>query len=350
MSRAGAFGRKIAAGGLMGWLHVGFGVAAAMAIALACPAQAETLKVGFPSAAPVAPIFIAKEKGYYAAEGLDVELLPFDAAGPIAVAVTSGAIDFALAGSTASFYSLAGQGAIQIIAGAVHEVPGFHAAAIVATNKGFEAGVKSLKDLGGRNIAMTQIGSSFYYALGLIAEKYGVDLKSIRIIQTQANANTVSTVAGGQVDAAVGTFTGFTPLLERHGAQLLGFVGDEAPWQFAVIITSTKTARDKPETVERWLKAFRNATRDYHDAFTNAAEQREDQASAPEILAIMSKYLNQTPEQIRPSIGFVDAEARLDVKDIHRQVRWLEAQGLVKSKVDADAIIASRYILPWKAH
>jgi ABC-type nitrate/sulfonate/bicarbonate transport system substrate-binding protein len=130
----------------------------------------------------------------------------------------------------------------------------------------------------------------------------------------------------------------------------LGFVGDEAPWQFAVIITSTKTARDKPETVERWLKAFRNATRDYHDAFTNAAEQREDQASAPEILAIMSKYLNQTPEQIRPSIGFVDAEARLDVKDIHRQVRWLEAQGLVKSKVDADAIIASRYILPWKAH
>lgn len=334
----------------MGCLHRWFVAAVVSVIALTGAAEAETLKVGFPSAAPVAPIFIAKEKGYYAAEGLDVELVPFDAAGPIAVAVTSGAIDFALAGCTASFFSLAGQGAIQIIAGAVHEVPGFHAAAIVATNKGFETGVKSLKDLGGRSIAMTQIGSSFYYALGLITEKYGIDLKSIRVVQTQANANTVSTVAGGQVDAAVGTFTGFTPLLARDGAKLLGFVGDEAPWQFALIITATKTARDKPETVDRWLNAFRNATRDYHDAFTNVAEQREDQPSAPEILAIMSKYLNQTAEQIRPSIGFVDAEARLDVTDIHRQVRWLEGQGLVKSKVDADAIIASRYILPWKAH
>jgi NitT/TauT family transport system substrate-binding protein len=324
--------------------------AAAAVIILAGPAKAEALKVGFPAAAPVAPIFIAKEKGYYAAQGLDVELVPMDAAGPIAVAVTSGSLDFALAGCTASFFSLAGQGAIKIIAGAVHEVPGFHAAAIVASNKGFDAGVKSLKDLGGRTIAMTQIGSSFYYALGLITEKYGIDLKSIRIVQTQANANTVSTVAGGQTDAAVGTFTGFTPLLQRDGAKLLGFVGDEAPWQFAVIITSTKTARDKPDTVERWLKAFRNATRDYHDAFTNAQEKREDQPSAPAILTIMAKYLHQTAEQIRPGIGYVDPDARLDVKDIHRQVDWLEAQGLVKGKVDADTIIASRYIIPWGEH
>jgi len=316
---------------------------------LASTAGAETLKVGYPMAAPVAPIFIAKEKGYYAAEGLDVELVPFDGAGPIAVAVTSASLDFALAGCTASFFSLAGQGAIQIIAGAVHEVPGFRAAAVVATNKGFAAGVKSLKDLGGRSVAMTQIGSSFYYALGLIAGKYGIDLKSIRIVQTQANGNTVSAVAGNQIDAAVGTFTGFTPLLERDGAKLLGFVGDEVPWQFAIIITSTKMARDRPEIVEHWLNAFRHATRDYHDAFSNAAGKREDQATAPEILAIMAKYLNQTPAQIGPSVGYVDPEARLDVKDIHRQIAWLEAQGLVKGKVDADRIIASRYIRPWRA-
>src|ERR1700735_2276383 len=119
--------------------------AAAALLLFAGTVQAATLKGGYPSAAPVAPIFIAKEKGYYAAQGLDVELVPFDAAGPIAVAVTSGSIDFALAGSTASFFSLAGQGAIKIIAGAVHEVPGFHAEAIVASNKGYEAGVKSLK-------------------------------------------------------------------------------------------------------------------------------------------------------------------------------------------------------------
>ncbi len=310
--------------------------------------RAEALKIGYPSAAPVAPIYIAKEKGYYAAQGIDVDLVQFDSAGPISVAVTSGSLDIALAGMTASFYSLAGQGALKIIAGAVHEMPGWHAEAIVASNKGFEAGVKTLKDLGGRTIATTQIGSSFYYALGLVADKYNVDLKSIRIVQTQANANTVSTVAGGSVDAAVGTYTGFTPLLQKDSVKFLGYIGDETPWQIAVIIASTKVVRDKPELVERWLKAFRQATRTYHDAFTNSKEQREDQPTAPEILAIMSKYLGQTTEQIGPSIGYVDPEGRLDVKDIHRQVAWFEAQGLVKGHADADSIIASTYILPWK--
>ncbi len=310
-------------------------------------AHADKLKVGFPTAAPVAPIFIAQDKGYYAAEGLDVELVPFDAAGPIPVAITSGSVDIALAGSTASFFSLASQGAVKIIAGAVHEVPGFHAEAIVATNKGYEAGVKSLKDLGGHSLATTTIGSSFYYALGLVAEKYNIDLKSLRIVQTQQNANTVSAVAGDQVDFAVGTFTGFTPLIHEGKAKLLAYIGDEVPWQIAYLLTSAKLADTQPETVEHWLAAYRHAARDYHDAFTNAKGLREDQPTAPAILAIMEKYLKQSAERLEANIGYVDPEGRLDVPDVHHQAEWFTAQGLVKGKPDPDKIIASRYILPW---
>jgi NitT/TauT family transport system substrate-binding protein len=313
----------------------------------ASEAHADKLKVGYPTAAPVAPIFIAYEKGYYKAEGLDVELVPFDAAGPIPVAITSGSVDIALAGSTASFFSLASQGAVKIIAGAVHEVPGFHAEAIVATNKGYAAGVKSLKDLGGRSVATTAIGSSFYYALGLVAEKYKLDMKSLRIIQTQQNANTVSAVAGDQVDFAVGTFTGFTPLIHENKAKLLAYIGDEVPWQIAYLLTSAKLADTQPKTVEHWLAAYRHAARDYHDAFTNAQGAREDQATAPEILAIMEKYLKQSAERLEHSIGYVDPEGRLDVPDVHHQAEWFAAQGLVKGKPDPDKIIASRYIRPW---
>ena len=310
-------------------------------------AEAEKLRVGYPTAAPVAPIFIAQEKGYYAAEGLDVELVPFDAAGPIPVAITSGSVDIALAGSTASFFSLASQGAVKIIAGAVHEVPGFHAEAIVATNKGYAAGVRSLKDLGGHSLATTAIGSSFYYALGLVAEKYKIDLKSLRIVQTQQNANTVSAVAGDQVDFAVGTFTGFTPLIHEGKAKLLAYIGDEVPWQIAYILTSSKIADKEPETVEHWLAAYRHAAKDYHDAFTNAQGAREDQATAPAILAIMEKYLKQSAERLDSNVGYVDPEGRLDVPDVHHQAEWFAAQGLVKGKPDADKIIASRYIRPW---
>ncbi len=51
-------------------------------------------KVGVLRLSSSAPVFIAQDKGYFRDAGLDVELKFFDAAQPIAVATTSGDIDF----------------------------------------------------------------------------------------------------------------------------------------------------------------------------------------------------------------------------------------------------------------
>src|SRR5579864_3002821 len=63
-------------------------------IAPAIAAHAEAIKLGSITAANVGPVYVAVAKGYFAAEGLQVELVSFDAAQPVAVAVASGAIDF----------------------------------------------------------------------------------------------------------------------------------------------------------------------------------------------------------------------------------------------------------------
>ncbi len=75
-------------------------------------AAAETIKIGMQK--PVGgPLYIANDKGYYAAEGLTPDYVFFEAGEPIAVAVASGAVDFGVAGLTGGFYSLAGQGRAQ---------------------------------------------------------------------------------------------------------------------------------------------------------------------------------------------------------------------------------------------
>src|SRR5215217_6096343 len=53
-------------------------------------AQAKTIRLGVLRLASAGAVFIATEKGYFKDEGLAVELKFFDAAQPIAVAVTSG--------------------------------------------------------------------------------------------------------------------------------------------------------------------------------------------------------------------------------------------------------------------
>jgi len=216
-------------------------------------------------------------------------------------------------------YTLAGQGVLRIISGMYSEAPGFHNFGIMASNKAFAAGLKRYKDLPGHSVAISQVGSPVHYSLALIAEKYGLDLKSMRIEPLQGIPQIISSIQGNQVDAAVNTATAMNPVLSAGTAHLLGWVGDDAPWQAAVTITTAKKIAEHPKTVEAFLRAFKKGTRDYHDAFTGPNEKRQDGPTAPEVLKILSKYTDQAPEQIHLSVAYVDAEARIDVKDIWHQ-------------------------------
>src|SRR5690348_10659802 len=103
--------------------HLVVGTIAGVALfsAAGTGASAERLKIGLIKIGTGGPMFVAQEKGSFAAEGLAAEFVFFDSAPPIAVATVSGDVDVGLAGLTAGFYSLAGQGALRIIAAANRE-------------------------------------------------------------------------------------------------------------------------------------------------------------------------------------------------------------------------------------
>src|SRR5262245_49840550 len=82
-------------------------------------------KVGVLRLSSSAPVFIAQDKGYFKEAGLDIELKFFDAAQPIAVATTSGDVDFGITAFTAGLYNLAGKGTLKVIGGMSREKPGY---------------------------------------------------------------------------------------------------------------------------------------------------------------------------------------------------------------------------------
>ena len=99
------------------------GVLALTATTIAAVRAEELLKakVGVLRLSSSAPVFIAQDKGYFRDAGLDVELKFFDAAQPIAVATTSGDIDFGITAFTAGLYNLAGKGTLKVIGGMSRE-------------------------------------------------------------------------------------------------------------------------------------------------------------------------------------------------------------------------------------
>ncbi|HXQ54094.1 MAG TPA: ABC transporter substrate-binding protein [Stellaceae bacterium] len=196
-------------------------IATALAVCFAAgAASAEPIKIG--GQKTTTPLYIAVERGYFAAEGLEPELVYFEAGQPVAVAAVSGDIDFGIAGLTGGLFALGEQGALTIIAGQTREAPGFRANTVAASNRAWDAGLKTLKDLPGHSVAVTQIGSAFHYDLALLADKYHFDLKTIRIMPLQTNPNSVAAVTGGTVDAAISLVTQLLPAIERGDAKLLG--------------------------------------------------------------------------------------------------------------------------------
>src|SRR5699024_691560 len=122
------------------------------------------------------PLFVAREQGYFADEGLDAQFKFFTAAQPVAVAIASGDADFGVTAFTAGFFNIASMGALQVISAQLHEVKGFEGSAILASNEAYKNGLTTVQDLPGHSFALTTTGSSFHYMIGQIADKLGFSL------------------------------------------------------------------------------------------------------------------------------------------------------------------------------
>ncbi len=304
-------------------------------------ARAEAVSVAVLRLSSSGPLFIAQDKGYFAAEGLEVAFRFFTAAQPVAVAVTTGDADFGVTGLTAGFYNLAGKGALKIIAAQSADVPGFHLSAYMATPRAWDAGLRALTDFPGRSLGITQTGSTFHYMMGLLARKEGFDPARVRLVPLQSIPNMVSAFRGGQVDALILPSSVALPMIAAGEGRLLGWVGDVTPWQLGALFTAGRATTERRAVVQRFVRAYVRGARTYHEAF-NRRDAGGQPVRGPDhdaLMAILEKYTQQPAERLESALPWVDPDGRLDVRDIHDQVAWWQAQKLVDAGVEAASII-----------
>jgi NitT/TauT family transport system substrate-binding protein len=314
-----------------------------MLIAGGAAQAADVVKIATVKSTAVGALYVTLANGYFKDAGIDIEFENFDSPGLVPPAVVSGSADIGSTGVSAQLYALAAQGAIKIFAGQAREHPTFQVNAFIVSNAASAAGLTSLDNLAGHSIAISLIGSPVHYAAAQVVLKHHVPLDRVRFLALQANGNIVSAVTGGTADTGVIPATIMAPSLAKKDLKLLAFVGDEVQWQSSALIASPKTLNERADVMKRFLIALRRGLHDFHDAFTAADGTRHDGPDAPEALAVMAKYLGQTPEQIGLAVPYVDPDARLDFADMTRQLDWFEAQNMLKGKVTLDQVIDKRY-------
>ena len=320
-------------------------LAAAACLFLVTTARAEHIKFVSTRSVSCAPFLIAQAKGYFAAEGLDAEHIVFDAAGPITLAIASGDADVGATGLSGAFFNLAAQGQLRIIGGYVTDTPGFPAIAYIVSNRAWQQGLRSFKDLDGHSVGVTQVGTGLHYSVALLGEKYGFDLRSVRILPLQSYNNELSAVTGGNVDAAVLPTNYARAAVDSGRVKLLGELGDAVSVQTGTLFVSAKTAAERPDMVQRFLRAFRHGARDYRAAFIGPDQRPAWGPTALELTAIIAKGTQQTVAGVKKDLTYIDADARVNVADVMHQAAWYKAQGMVKGDIDGTTLIDQRFAI-----
>lgn len=303
-------------------------------------AQGQKVKLGVLKLTSSAVLFLGAEKGYFKEFGVEPELVFFEAAQPIAVAIASGDLEVGATGLTAGLYNIVAGGVrIWIVADKGREWPDHNLTALLVRKDLWESGARTLRDLKGKKIGVTQIGSTFHYNIGRFLEKEGMAPGDVELVPLQALGALSDALAAKRLEA-VATAEPFVSRLEAGGIGVTIIrTGDTFPWQIATIMYSDKFAKNRARAVA-FMKGYVKASRHYFDAVLT---QRSGPAFE-DVVAITAKYTGARPELIRRGFPYQDRDGRLMPGDVGRQMAWWLRQGLMKQPVLEKDIVDESFL------
>ncbi|MGH6761031.1 MAG: ABC transporter substrate-binding protein [Phyllobacterium sp.] len=327
---------------------IGFGAAGTM-MAFGIPARAETkVNLGVIRLASHAPSFIAFERGYYKDEGLDVDLKYFEAAQPMAVAIASGDADYGVTAMSGGLINLAEKNAIKVIGGALTEEKGLVGAIILASNKAYEAGLKSPKDLAGKSFGITTAGSSFHFMAHKIAQANNIPLSDITLRPLQKVGAVIGALTSGQIDAWAIQPSIAKKMIAEGAAKQIGVVSDYAPdYQVTTVFTSTKNAADERQKTEAFVRAYSKAVDDYNAAMV---DKTADENEVNEIAKIVHKYVEMDLPFEQAKTNLIEGAMRinkglaLSTKSVNEQLDWFKSEKLVKGEITPEVLFDTSYV------
>ena len=317
------------------------------AATLAAPAIAANrkIKVGALRFTSHSGSFIAYERGYFADAGLDVEFEFFQAAQPMAVAVASRDIDYAVTAISGGLISLAQKGAVKVIGGALSEEPGIDGQKILASDAAYQAGLTSPAALDGKSFGVTQAGSSFHYMGSKIAAAEGANV-SFKPLQKVGAI--IGALKSGQIDAWSIVPHIAKPLSGSGAVHIIGNVADYIPnYQVTTVFTSANNAANERDMTGAFIGAFSEGINDYATAMIDKTGGED---GMNDMVDLIHKYVytDRPREKAAPSIingtMRLNTGAALNLASVQDQLDWFKSEDLVDASVSMEDLVDTSYV------
>jgi ABC-type nitrate/sulfonate/bicarbonate transport system substrate-binding protein len=220
------------------------------------------IKVGHLVALDMAPLFVAKEAGFFGKYGLDVETVFFANPGDNNAALAGGAIDLSINPFTLPFFAANSKVPIRVLAAA----GGWGVMQVVADGK---LGIHSFTELGAyikknpkKKLKIgTLQGDTLELILTRSFAREGISVDDVSMVYFNDLLAMVDAFRAGQVDILSHIKPYTTDLVVKKGAIVIG--DNAGVWSpttpNCVLSTLDKTLKERPQVIEAYLKAVEDA-------------------------------------------------------------------------------------------
>ncbi|WHT22350.1 ABC transporter substrate-binding protein [Crossiella sp. CA-258035] len=291
------------------------------------PAQEQRIRLGIMPVVDVAPVHIALAKGYFAAEGLTVELTTIQGGAAGIQGLLKDELDFTF-GNWVSFFATEAKGAAKNAGGIKLAADGYQARAnMFLMLTGPDSPIKSPKDLAGKKIAINTFKNILELTARATLEANNVDPKTVTFMEMpfpdmQAALQSKKVDAAFMVEPFISKAErtlGAVPVLDAAS-------GPTADIPIAGYATTGAYAKAHPRAVE----AFRRAL----------IRGQQDAARKSTVEALLPGYAQTDPETAA-LVHFGVYPISMEATRLQRVADLMRTYGLLEAPMDIKPMLLS---------
>lgn len=287
-------------------------------------------------------IFLAQDRGYFKAEGIDLHIQRFQTLVDMVAPLTSGQLQIASGALAASLFNAAARGvAIRVVAdkGQTFSSEWDYQALVIRKDLVDSGRVRDYRDLKGLKLVTSGRGNSTEVTLAAALGRGGLTLQEINFSQI-GFPEMVTAFASKAIDGAI-VVEPFVSRIVNDGTGVrwkstLDILGRNE--QVGVIVYGERVASDQ-DLGRRWMRAYIRGLRDYNDAFGPTMKDRD------QVVRVLTENTTVTDpaiyEQMRPA--GLDPDGKLDLQSIEDDLRYYVESGQVKEKPDLSQLIDTSF-------
>jgi NitT/TauT family transport system substrate-binding protein len=194
------------------------------------------------------PVWVAKDAGFFARSGLNVEPVQIRGGALITMAIMSGQLQFSGAGAESVVAARVEGGDVLLLACPVDSDPVY----LITRPE-----IRSAAELKGKATAVTRLGSTTHFYLRAALRHVGLDPeKDLTILQLGTGSETTTALESGRISAAALTNRYALPFLQRGWPMLVDLSTTDLIYPSSCVASSRAFVKAEPKLVEDFLRAY----------------------------------------------------------------------------------------------